>query len=156
MNDESTKRAAEEYLATRLAEEGQSYEDKLNRETALALAPRVWKKVVENILAKCNEWNAVTKEETFTCKETMLGDLRILCAGRSQTMTVHFDSRKHLIRIKNTARPEHEKDMILNIEGYAKGEERDAHLVRNNEPANLDVVLVGEMRVLAGLSRQTR
>ena len=31
MGDESTKRAAQEYLAAKLSKEGQSYEDKMNR-----------------------------------------------------------------------------------------------------------------------------
>ena len=155
MGDESTKRAAQEYLAARLAQEGQSYEDKLNREAAIALAPRVWQKVTETVIAKCNEWNAVTKEQTLTCKETALGDLRVFCAGKSQVMTVHYDSKMRLITLKNTARPEHEKDMILSIEGYAMGAGRDARLVRNNEPANLDVLILGELRVLVGLGRQT-
>ena len=39
MGDESTKRAAQEYLAAKLSKEGQSYEDGLNRETAEKLAP---------------------------------------------------------------------------------------------------------------------
>jgi hypothetical protein len=155
MNDESTKRAAEEYLAAKLAEEGQSYEDKLNREAAVTLAPRVWKRTAETVIAKCHEWNAVTKEQTFTCKETALGDLRIWCAGRSQLMTVQYDSKKRLITIKNSARPEHEKDLILSIEGYSTGSGREAHLVRNNQPVNLQVLILGELRVLAGLSRQT-
>ena len=155
MGDESTKRAAQEYLAARLAQEGQSYEDKLNREAAVALAPRVWKKVAETVIAKCNEWNAITKEQTLTCKETMLGDLRVWCAGKSNVMTVHYDSKMRLITLKNTARPEHEKDMILSIEGYSIAGGRDARLVRNNEPANLDVVILGELRVLVGLGRQT-
>src|SRR5258708_35637128 len=63
MGDESRKRAAQEYLAARLAQEGQSYEDKLNREAAVVLAPRVWKQVTEIVIAKCNEWNAITKED---------------------------------------------------------------------------------------------
>ena len=56
MNDESTKRAAEEYLAAKLAEEGQSYEDRLNNEAAVTLAPRVWKRAAETVIAKCTEW----------------------------------------------------------------------------------------------------
>jgi hypothetical protein len=156
MGDESTKRAAEEYLAARLAEEGQSHEDKLNLEAAVALAPRVWKSVAETVIAKCNEWNAVTKEQTLTCKETALGDLRVWCAGKSQVMTVHYDSKMRLITLKNTARPEHEKDLILSIEGCSTSAGRDARLMRNNQPANLDVLIVGELRVLVGLSRQTK
>jgi hypothetical protein len=155
MGDESTKRAAQEYLAARIAEEGQSYEDKLNMKAAVALAPRVWKRVAETVIAKCNEWNAVTKEQTLTCKETPLGDLRIWCAGRSQVMTVHYDSKKRLVTLKNTARLEHETDMILSIEGYSTGDGRDARLIRNNQPANLDILILGELRVLAGLNRQT-
>jgi len=38
--------------------------------------------------------------------------------------------------------------MILSIEGYSIAGGRDARLVRNNEPANLDVVILGELRVL--------
>jgi hypothetical protein len=155
MGDESTKRAAQEYLAARLTEEGQSHEDKLNREAAIALAPRVWKRVTETVIGKCNEWNAVTGEQTLTCRETALGDLRVRCAGKSQVMTVHYDSRTRLITLKNTARPEHEKDMILSIEGYPTADGRDARLVRNNEPANLDILILGELRVLVGLGRQT-
>jgi len=85
----------------------------------------------------------------------MLGDLRVWCAGKSQVMTVHYDSKVRLITLKNTARPEHEKDMILSIEGYSIAGGREARLVRNNEPANLDVVILGELRVLVGLGRQT-
>jgi hypothetical protein len=155
MGDEITKRAAEEYLATKLAEEGQSREEKLNGEAAVALAPQVWKRSAATVVAKCSEWNAVTKEQSLTCKETALGDLRISCAGRSQLMTVQYDSKKRLITIKNTARPEHEKDAVLRIEGYATDFGRDARLVRNNEIINFDMLIVGELRVLAGLSRKT-
>ena len=83
----------------------------------------------------------------------MLGDLRILCAGRPQ-LVVHFDSRKLLIILKNSARLSHETDMILLIEGYSTGRGRSARLMRNDEPVNLDILLVGELRVLAGLSRR--
>jgi hypothetical protein len=109
MGDESTKRAAQEYLAAKLSKEGQSYEDGLNREAAEKLAPGVWKRVADMVIAKCEEWNVVAGERTFTYRETMLGDLRILCAGRSQQIVVHFDSQKLLIVIKNTARPEVKK-----------------------------------------------
>src|SRR5258708_30757345 len=117
MRDESTKRAAQEYLAARLAQEGQSYEDKLNREAAVALAPRVWKQVTETVIAKCDEWNAITKEQTLTCKETMLGDLRVWCAGKSQVMTVHYDSMVRFMTLKTTARLELEKSLSVSIEG---------------------------------------
>jgi len=154
MGDESTKRAAQEYLAERLSKEGQSYEDGLNRKAAERLAPAVWKRVADMVIAKCEEWNVVAGERTFAYRETLLGDLRILCAGRSQQMVVHYDSQKLLIVIKNTARPEHEKDAILLIEGYSTGTERDARLMRNNEPVNLEMLIVGELRVLAGMSRR--
>ena len=154
MGDESTKRAAQEYLAARLAEQGQSHEDKLNMQAAVALAPQVWKSVAETVIAKCNEWNAVTREQTLTCKETALGDLRVWCTGKPHVMTVHYDSRMRLITLKNTARPEHEKDLVLSIEGYAASSGRSARLMRNNQPANLDALIVGELRVLVGLNRQ--
>src|SRR6266436_1507625 len=155
MGDESTKRAAQEYLAARLSKEGQSYEDGLNREAAEKLAPGVWKRVADTVIAKCEEWNVVAGERTFTYRETMLGDLRILCAGRSQQMVVHYDSRKLLVIIKNSARLEHEKDVVLFVEGYATESGRDARLMRNEEPVNLSLLITGELRVLAGLSRQT-
>jgi hypothetical protein len=154
MGDESTKRAAQEYLAARLSEEGQSYEEKLNMEAAVALAPAVWKSFADTVIAKCNEWNAVTQEQTLTYKETILGDLRILCAGRTQQMTVHYDSKKRLITVRNTARLEHEPEVILGIEGYATGTGRKAQVVRNNEPVNLDMLILGQLRVLAGLARK--
>ena len=155
MTDESTKRAAQEYLAAKLAEAGQSEEDKLNSAAAVALAPAVWKKVKDTIIAKCESWNTTAKEQTFTCKETALGDLRIWCSGRPQHMTVYYDSRKLVITVKNTARLEHETDVKLSIEGYSTGSGRDAHLVRSNQVVNIDMLILGELRVLAGMGRQT-
>jgi hypothetical protein len=156
MGDESAKRAAQEYLAAKLSAEGQSQEDKKNREIAERLGAAVWKTVADAVTAKCRDWNQIANEQTFTCRETMLGDLRILCTGRGQQMLVHFDSRKLLIVIKNSARLEHEKDVVMLVEGYSNGQGRDARLMRNNEPVNLDMLLVGELRVLAGLSRQAQ
>jgi hypothetical protein len=155
MGDESAKRAAQEYLAGKLSAEGQRHEDQLNREAAERLGPAVWKAVADTVNVQCREWNGIANEQTFTCRETMLGDLRILCAGRSQQMVVQFDSRKLLVTIKNSARLEHEKDVVLFIEGYASGSGRDARLMRNGEPVNLDMLITGELRVLAGLSRRS-
>jgi hypothetical protein len=155
MGDESAKRAAQEYLAAKLSVEGQAHEDKLNREAGEKLGPAVWKTVADTVNAQCREWNSIVNEQTFTCRETMLGDLRILCTGRSQQVVVHFDSRKSLVVIKNSARLEHEKDVVLLIEGYASGNVRHARLMRNNEPVNLSLLITGELRVLAGLSRRT-
>jgi hypothetical protein len=154
MSDENTKQAAQEYLAAKLAEEGQSYEAKLNMETAIALAPAVWKKVRDLITTKCAEWNKVTQERTFTCSETALGDLRVWCAARSLGMTVHYDFKKLLITVKNSGRREHEKDVLLHIEGYSTGPGRDARLVRSDEPVNLDMLILGELRVLSGIGRK--
>ncbi|HEY6253408.1 MAG TPA: hypothetical protein VI685_25915 [Candidatus Angelobacter sp.] len=155
MRDESTKRAAQEYLAQKLAEEGQSQEYKLNAAAAVKLAPSVWKRVRDTFLTTCNEWNAITQEQTLTCKETALGDLRIWCAARSLFMNVHYDSQKLLITIRNAGRLEHEKDVILHIEGYPTESGRDAHLVRNEQPVNMDMLITGELRVLTGIGRQT-
>ena len=157
MRDESTKQAAQEYLAAKLTEEQQAYETKLNVETAVARAPLVWKRVKEAIFGQCSEWNAVTQEQTLTCKETSIGDLRIWCAAKSKQMTVHYDSKKLLITVKNAGRLEHEKDVILRIEGYrtgSDGEERDARLMRNELPVNIDMLLLAELRVLTGMKRQ--
>ena len=154
MGDESAKRAAEEYLATKLSAETQSEEKRLNREAAERLATSVWKHLADTVATRCKEWNEVAGEQALTCRETMLGDLRILCAGRPHQLVVHFDSRKLLIILKNSARLSHETDMILLIEGHSTGRGRSARLMRNDEPVNLDILLVGELRVLAGLSRR--
>ena len=155
--DETTKQAAQEYLAARLTEEEQIYEAQQNLTLAVARSPMVWKNVKDSIFEKCREWNAVTQEETLTCKETAIGDLRIWCAARSKQMTVHYDSRKLLITVKNAGRPEHEKDVVLHIEGYRTGPERSdrgIRLIRNEQPVNLDLLIVAELRVLTGMSRQ--
>lgn len=154
MRDETTRQAAQEFLAAKLAEEGQKHEDKLNHEAAVALSLQVWKHFRDAIFAQCTEWNSVTQEETLTCKETPLGDLRIWCPARSKQMTVHYDSRKLLVTLKNAGRLEHEKDVVLHIEGYSKGPTRDAHLTRNDEPINVDFLILGELRVLTGIGRQ--
>ena len=114
----------------------------------------MWKKIADTVITKCRDWNAVTNEQTLSCKETALGDLRIWCAGRPHQMTILYDSKNRVITIKNTARPEHEPDSILHIEGYSTGSGRDAHLVRNNQPVNLDMLILGHLRVLAGLTRR--
>ena len=154
MGDESARRAAEEYLAAKLSAETQNEEDRLNREAAGRLATSVWKYLAETVTAKCKEWNQIAGEQVLTCRETMLGDLRILCAGRSQQLVIHLDSRKLLIILKNSARLSHETDIIMLIEGYRTSSGRAARLMRNEEPVNLDMMLVGELRVLAGLSRR--
>jgi hypothetical protein len=157
MRDESTKQAAQEYLAAKLTEEEQMYENERNMATAAARSLLVWKRFKDAILAQCNVWNAVTQEETLTCKETLLGDLRIWCAARSKQMTVQYDSKKLMVTVKNSGRLENDKDLILRIEGYRTGadrDERDARLVLNDQPANLDVLILGELRVLTGIGRQ--
>ena len=111
------------------------------------------------VFDKCKEWNAITQEETLTCKETAMGDLRVWCAARKQQMTVDYDSKKLQITLKNAGRAEHEKDVILQIEGYRTGasrDDRDVHLVRNEQPVNPDMLIVAELRVLTGLSRQRK
>jgi len=155
--DETTKQAAQEYLAAKLTEEEQIYEGEQNLALAVARAPLVWKSVKDSIFAKCSQWNAVTQEETLTCKETAIGDLRIWCPARSKQMTVHYDSKKLLITVRNGGRLEHEKDVILHMEGYRTGPERtdrDVHLVRNEQAVNIELLIVGELRVLTGMSRQ--
>ncbi len=155
MADESAKRAAEEFLAAKIAEEDQALEAQLNLEAATTLGPTVWKRVAASLTSQCHEWNVVTNEQTLSCKETALGDLRIWCAGRAYQMIVHYDSKKGFVIIKNSARPENEPDTILRIMGYSNGAGRDAHLVRSTgEPVNLDMLILGHLRVLAGLSRR--
>jgi hypothetical protein len=151
MATDETKRAAQEFLAAKLSEEAELQEETLNREASLRLAPKVWKQVTEAFVAQCKVWNAIINEETLTCKETILGDLRIRVAGKQPLITVHYDSRKLQVTIKNTARPEHEGDSIFFIQGWASGTE--AHLFRNNQPVNLDAIVLGELRVLAGIGR---
>jgi len=61
MTDEGAKRAAEEFLAAKLAEEGQSHEDRLNRAAAISLAPAVWKRVLDAVNNKCAAWNEMKR-----------------------------------------------------------------------------------------------
>jgi len=154
MATDETKRAAQEFLAVRLSEEVQQEEERLNRQAAQTMANRVWNRVAETFNAKCKAWNAVTKEESLTCKDTIMGDLRIRCAGKTHMITVHFDSRKLQVIVRNTARPEHESDSVFTIEGYNGGTEAD--LSRNNQRVNLEVVVLGELRVLAGIGRTAK
>jgi hypothetical protein len=157
MRDESTKHAAQEYLAEKLSVEEQKYEDEQNAALASARALQVWKNVKDSIFQTCREWNEVTKEETLICKETVLGDLRIWCAAKSKQMTVLFNSRNLLIKLINSGRLEHEKDVVLRIEGYRTGpnkEDRGTRLMRNEEHVNMDMLILGELRVLTGMKRQ--
>jgi hypothetical protein len=154
MRDESTRQAAQEFLAAKLTEEAQKLEGKLNQETAVARSLQVWKHFRDSIFSQCNEWNSVTQEQTLTCKETPLGDLRVWCAATSKHLTVHYDSRKLLVTLKNGGRRENETDVILHIEGYSTGSERSAHLVRNDEAINVPVLILGELRILSGMGRQ--
>jgi hypothetical protein len=154
MRDETTKQAAQEFLAAKLAEEGQRHEDKLNKETAVSRSLHIWKHFRDAVFAQCSEWNAVTQEQTLTCTETPMGDLRVWCSATAKQMTVYYDSRKLLITLRNGARHEVEKDAILQIEGYSTGPGRDAHLMRNNETVNIDSLILGELRLLAGIGRQ--
>ena len=55
MIDESAKQAAQEYLAAKLSEEEQIYEDTQNRALALARSPMVWKYFRDTIFEKCRE-----------------------------------------------------------------------------------------------------
>jgi hypothetical protein len=157
MIDESAKQSAQEYLASKLSEEEQIYEDMQNRALAMARAPMVWKYFRDKVFESCQEWNAITGEETLTCKETALGDLRIWCAARKQQMMVYYDSLRLRITVKNGARLEHEEDVVMLMEGYRTGtsrEDRDVRLMRNEQPVNIDMLIVGELRVLTGLKRQ--
>jgi hypothetical protein len=154
MTDENTKQAAQEYLAAKLVEEEQSNEEKLNHSAAVACAPQLWKSLKEAVSAQCTEWNAVTQEQTLTCRETPIGDFRVWCAPKSKQMTLHYDVKNLLITVKNTARPEHEKDVILRIEGFGIGSPREARLIRNDQPVNLPRFILAELRILAGMTRQ--
>jgi hypothetical protein len=155
MGDESIKRAAQEYLAERLSADGLTYEQQLNRDAAIAGAPAVWQKLIAIVKAMCDEWNSETKENTFSCKETILGDLRVRCAGRPHHLTFHFESKQRLVRVENTAREEHEPKTVLSIEGYLTESGRQARFMRNNEPVDLHMLLLRQFRILAGLRKRS-
>ena len=154
MSGDRTKQSAQEFLATRLTEDFEAQEKRLNHEAAVRLCRVVWKRVANAVQEKCKQWNEITGEETLTCKETLLGDLRIRCAGRPHQLSIHFDPGKLLITLKNTARAEHETDILLHIEGCATENGRDAQVVHNGVVANPDIVVLGELRVLSGMTRQ--
>jgi hypothetical protein len=154
MSSDRTKQSAQEFLAGKLTEDFEAQEKRLNHEAAVRFCRVVWKRVATAVLEKCMEWNQVTGEETLTCKETFMGDLRVRCAGRPHQLSIHFDSGKLLVTLKNSARAEHETDVVLHIEGYATENDRDAHLVHNGLVSNIDIVILGELRVLVGMTRQ--
>src|SRR5690349_20313396 len=154
MSTDRTKDSAQEYFAEKLSQDFEAQEAKLNHETAVRLCRVVWNRVAAAVQNKCKQWNHVTGEETMVCKETLMGDLRVRCAGRPHQLSIHFDPAKLLITLKNTARAEHETDVVLNIEGYATESGRDAQVVHNGKVANADIVLLAEFRVLAGMTRQ--
>jgi hypothetical protein len=154
MRDESTKQAAQELLAIKLAEENQKNEEKLNKHTAQTRALHVWKVFRDAIFGQCTDWNAITQEQTLTCKETSIGDLRIWCGATSKHITVHFDSKSLTVVVRNDARDKSQKEGILHIEGYATATGRDARLVRNNEPVNIAMLILTELRLLTGIGAQ--
>lgn len=155
MSTDRTKDSAQEFFAEKLSQDFEAQEAKLNHEAAVRLCRAVWNRVAASVRDKCKQWNQVTGEETMVCKETLMGDLRIRCAGRPHQLSIHFDPAKLLITLKNTARAEHETDIILHISGHAtETGARNAHLVHNGQIANPDIVLLGEFRVLACMSRQ--
>jgi hypothetical protein len=155
VTDQNIRNAAQEYLAGRLSAEGLTQEETENRDAAIKLAPAVWRELVATVNTMVKEWNGVTKEQSLTCKETMLGDLRIRCTGSSHQLTIHFDSAKRLIRVENTARPEHEPRVVVTIEGYAMENGRGARLMRNREPVNLEKMILRQIRMVSGLDRAT-
>jgi hypothetical protein len=62
-----------------------------------------------------------------------------------------------LVTVKNAGRAENDKDVILRVEGYRTGagqDDRDARLMLNDQPANIDMLILGELRVLTGIGRQ--
>lgn len=154
MRNESTRQAAQELLAAKLTEEVQKQEEKLNQQTAITHSLQVWKSFRDAIFSQCEERNTVTQEQTLPRKETSLGDLRIWCANASKHLTVHYDSGRLLVTIRSGGRREKEKDLHLKIEGYSTGSGRSAHLVRNGEPANIPVLILGELRLLTGIGRK--
>ena len=154
MSTDKTNDSAQEFLAEKLTLEFEAEEARLNHEAAVRLCRNVWKRFADAIADKCKQWNNVVGEETLTCKETLMGDLRVRCSGRPHQLSIHFDPAKRLISLINSARAEHETDIILNIEGYRADTGHDAHLVHNGQIANADVVILGELRVLAGMTRQ--
>jgi len=115
MGEESIKRAAQEYLAERPSADGLTGEQRLSRDAAIAYAPAVWQKLIATVKAMCDEWNAETRENTFSSKETILGDLRVRCAGRPHHLIFHFESKLCLVRVGNTARGEHEPKIVLSL-----------------------------------------
>ena len=84
----------------------------------------------------------------------MMGDLRIRCTGRTHEMVVRFESAKRLVRIDNTARPDHEPKVVLSIEGYATDSAHYARLMRIREVVNLEMLMLGQLRLLCGLNRR--
>ncbi|HLZ11407.1 MAG TPA: hypothetical protein VKP58_02360 [Candidatus Acidoferrum sp.] len=154
MSTDRTKDSAQEFFAEKLSRDFEAEEAKLNHEAAVRLCRVVWARLAAVVQDNCKKWNEVTGEESLVCKETLMGDLRIRCAGRPHQLSIHFDPAKLLITLKNSARAEHETDVVLHIAGCATESGRDAQIVHNGKVANADIVILGELRVLAGMTRQ--
>jgi hypothetical protein len=57
-------------------------------------------------------------------------------------LVFHYDSKRRIVRVENAARKAYEPNVVLSIEGG------------NDEPVNLELLVVGHLRVLAGLTRK--
>src|SRR5258706_12921295 len=131
MSTDRTKDSAQEFFAEKLSRDFEAQEAKLNHEAAVRLCRVVWNRVATAVREKCKQWNQVTGEETLTCKETLLGDLRVRCAGRPHQLSVHFDSAKLLVTLKNTARAAHETHIVLNIAAHPTDNARPPHVTHH-------------------------
>jgi hypothetical protein len=154
MQDEFTKQAAEEFLAAKLAKEKLEEESRLNLVEAMKRSPKIWKSFRDSVEQKCKEWNTIAGAQVLTCRETILGDLRVWCPERSLQLTIHYDSKLLQIHLKNSARLEPERESAIYIKGFATGDGRDARLERNDQPINLDQILASELRILTGVVRR--
>ena len=146
MVDDPIKQAAQEFLVAQFTEDGLASEEQQGREAAISLAPALWKSVLQEVSAICLKWNSVTNQQTLSCKETPLGDLRIRCAGRLHQLMFHYDSKRRLIRVENTVRQDYEPRVVLLISAYRTDSGYRARLIRNDEPVNLELLVVGQLR----------
>jgi len=152
MSTDRTKDSAQEFFAEKLSRDFEAQEAKLNHEAAVRLCRVVWNRASPPPSAKnaSNGTRSLAKKHS-PARKPCSANLRVRCAGRPHQLSVHFDPGKLLITLKNTARAEHETDVVLNIEGYAAESGRDAHVVHNGLVASPDTVFLAELRVLAGM-----
>lgn len=129
-------------------------EEKLNREAANAYGPTVWKHGRNRHIDVQRVEFRRSGPHADLQRNGARGSPHSMRRQDPTPLIIHYEPKRRLVRVENTARLDHQPKVVLSIEGYATGSGRGARLMRNNEPVNLEMLMLGQIRVLAGLSRK--